>query len=95
MSEKMRVQVLLTEGERERFRRCADEVGTSLSTWFREAAVEKAECQHKREPLDTVEKLEAFFKECDRIHDGTGPEPDWEDVKRMIAESKIHGLPRG
>lgn len=94
MSEKLRVQVLLTEGERERFRRCADDVGTSLSNWIREAALEKAEQQDGRERLDTVEKLEAFFDQCDRIHDGTGPEPDWEDVKKMIAESKIHGLPR-
>jgi len=94
MSEKMRVQVLLTEGERERFRRCADDVGTSLSNWFREAALEKAEQQERHDRLDTVEKLEAFFAECDRRNRGRGREPDWEDVKKMIAESKIHGLPR-
>jgi len=93
MPKKTRVQVLLTEEERERFRRCARDVETSLSNFIREAAVEKAEQHQRRERLDTVEKLQVCSHECARIQDGTGPEPDWEDVKKMIAESKTHGLP--
>jgi hypothetical protein len=94
MAEKLRVQVLLTEEERERFRGCATAAGTSLSTWLREAGIEQAGRRERRQKLDTAEKLEAFFEECDEIDDGAGPESNWDDVKAMVAESKIHGLPK-
>ena len=94
MSEKLRVQVLLTEEERERFRRCAAKAGTSLSTWLREAGLAEATRRDKRDQLDTVEKLEAFFAECAERNRDRGREPDWDDVKKMILDSKSHGIPR-
>lgn len=93
MPRKERVQVLLTEQERERFRLHALASGTSLSNWMRRAGLSQAERAEKRDRLDTVEELEAFFVACDRLEDGGGAEPDWEQTRGVIGESRRRGLP--
>ena len=90
-----RIHIVLDTEEKERFRELARREGKNLSEWIREAVRERAASYPDELRLDTPEALEAFFAECDRSHGPDAPpEPDWEDVKRLIAESKIQGLPR-
>jgi hypothetical protein len=94
MPEKLRVQVLLTEAERERFRKCATAAGRSLSAWLREAGIQRADRHEKRDRLDTVEKLEAFFAECRRTAENRDREPGWDEAEAMIREESTRGLPK-
>jgi hypothetical protein len=94
MPRKERVQVLLSQEELERFRRHASAAGTSLSNWLREAGLRKADDVDQRERLDTPAALRGFFGRCDLLEDGTGTEPDWDEVKKLIAEGMTKGLPR-
>lgn len=88
-----RVQVLLTEQERERFRALARESGRSLSAWLRRAGLKHAEEMESRSRLDTAEALDEFFAECDALDEAGGAEPDWEETKKLLGESRTRGLP--
>lgn len=81
-----RVQVVLDEEERERFRRQAAREGMSLSAWLRRAGRERLEEQRAADAPRTLEDLRAFFTECDRREQGT--EPDWHE-HRMVIERSI------
>lgn len=89
-----RIHIVVDRAEKERCRVLAEREGKNLSEWVRAAVRERAAGYADQPALDTPEALEAFFDECDRAH---GPdaarEPDWEDHKRLIQESKIEGLP--
>jgi hypothetical protein len=88
-----RVQVLLSEEERERFRMHAKATGTSLSNWLRRAGLKQADELESRPRLDSVDALEEFFAECDALDDSGKTEPDWEQTKKLIADSRARGLP--
>lgn len=85
-----RIQLLVEEAEKERFRRRAEREGKSLSEWLREAAREKLAVAEERARLDSRDELRAFFEACDRREEGR--EPDWEEHRRVIGES-IRGAP--
>ena len=74
---KARIHIVLPAEEKERYRAMAEREGTTLSRWIREAVREKATKYDVERKLDTVEDLESFFQDCDRLHQGTeATEPD-------------------
>jgi hypothetical protein len=85
-----RVQVVLSEIEREEFRRAAAREGLSLSEFLRRAARDRLAAL-KPGQLSTVKELQAFFRECDRREEGV--EPDWKEHRAVIEESKAAGKP--
>lgn len=83
-----RIQVVVDDEEKERFRRQAAREGKSLSAWLREAA--RSRMARRGAPrLDTVEELQDFFHACDERE--TEPEPDWKEHRRMIERSTRSG----
>lgn len=81
-----RIQIVVDEGEKERFRRGAEREGKTLSGWLRDLARERLEAQEERRRLDTVEELRAFFAASDE-REGDAREPDWEEHRRVIDAS--------
>lgn len=86
-----RVQVIVGQQERERFRRCAERQGQSLSAWIRDAARERAG-EEPAERLETAAQVRDFFAECDR-RETEGREPDWHEHRQVIEESIRAGSP--
>jgi hypothetical protein len=84
----VRVQIVLDEIEREAFRRAADRDGLSLSDWLRRAAREQIQ-QRQPPALSSAEDLREFFKACDAREQGA--EPDWQQHRAVIEESKAKG----
>jgi hypothetical protein len=76
-----RVQVLLAEEERERFRRQAEREGLSLSAWLRRAGQDRLRSRQGRR-ISTVRELREFFREI---------EPDWEEHLAVMARSRASG----
>lgn len=85
----VRIQVLLTESEREAFRREAERQGQSLSGWLRESGVERLDESGDRRKITTQAGLQKFFAECDRREKGR--EPDWEGHLRVMDSSRGRG----
>ncbi len=69
-----RIQVVISEIEREAFRRAAAREGLSLSEFLRRAARDRIAFASAARP-GSVEELRAFFQECDEREEGE--EPDW------------------
>lgn len=84
-----RIHIILDEAEKERFRRQAEREGKSLAAWLREAARERFAASREDVELRTLEELRAFFDACDRRE--TGPEPDWEEHRKVIERSRGSG----
>ncbi len=85
-----RVHVVMDEVEREAFRRAAAREGLSLSDWLRRAARDRLAATRPPD-LSSVDDLRAFFQACDERE--VGVEPDWEQHRRVIEESKAGGRP--
>jgi NAD-dependent DNA ligase len=83
----VRVQVLLSEEEREALRRQAEREGRSLSGWIREAAIGKLE--KIDESIASAEELREFF--AARRDEEPGQEPDWKDHLDTIHRSRQRG----
>ena len=71
-----RVQLVIPDGDRDRFVHQARREGMTLSAWLRTAARERLEEQQRDDPFDSPADLEGFFRECDAL-EGPTPEPDW------------------
>jgi hypothetical protein len=84
-----RVQVVVDEEERERFRQQAGTEGLSLSAWLREAGRRRLHEKQNPRELKTVEQLDAFFVECRSREEGQ--EPDWEEHLAVIEGSVRSG----
>ena len=84
----VRVQVLLTEAEREAFRREAELRGQSLSGWLRESGIERLE-EEREKKISTTAELKRFFADCRRREKER--EPDWKDHLRVIESSRRRG----
>ncbi len=82
-----RVQVILSEAEREAFRRQAAAKKMSLSTWLREAGLKQLAAEQTG-PLRTVAELREFFGS---LPEEPGTEPDWDEHVRVMAESRRRG----
>lgn len=88
-----RLHILLTAGEKERYREIAEAQGLNLSAWVRRAVREAAARYGEETKLRTPEDLRRFFDGIDAARDPSeGPEPDWEDHLRLVEEGKRGGL---
>ena len=86
----VRIQVLLTEEEREAFRREAEKEGQSLSGWLRERGMRQLEeSDRKRRTIATSAGLRKFFAGCDRREKER--EPDWDEHLRVMDSSRRRG----
>lgn len=84
-----RIQVVLSDEEREAFRRQARREGKTLSSWLREAGLDRLRGADDREIAD-VDDLRAFFEALpDR--DSAQAEPDWSEHVRVIESSRGEG----
>lgn len=83
-----RVQVILSDEEREAFRRRAAAEGKSLSSWLRAAGRHRL-AERRPTPLDSAEALRAFFAGLPDAE--TGREPDWDQHRAVIAASRDEG----
>ena len=64
----------------------------TFSAWLRAAARERLEAGQRVERFESLEDVNRFFEDCDARR-GHGMEPDWEEHKRVIEESRMRGLP--
>ena len=85
-----RIHFIVKETAKMRYQDQARREGKSLGEWFREAADEKLASARPRR--FTVEELREFAAKCDAMHPPGAREMDWEDMKRIIMDSKIAGL---
>jgi hypothetical protein len=83
-----RMHLVLETADKERYRRCAERAGQTLSEWLRAAAEAKAAAE-AAPALDSPASLRAFFADCDARE--TGQEPDWELQRALVEESMRHG----
>lgn len=88
-----RVQLIIPDEDRDRFVHQARKEGMTFSAWLRAAARERLDAQERARRFESPDDLRRFFEECDSRR-GPGVEPDWEDQKRAIEESRLQGLPR-
>ena len=81
----VRVQVILDEKEVTQFKSQAVKESKSLSAWLRDAGKKMIEINGQQQRLTNPDSLKRFFRKCDES--GNGPEPDWEDHKKLILDS--------
>ncbi len=80
----------LDELEKEAFRARARAEGRSLSDWLRQVGRERLErTRPARLCLNTPDRLEAFFAECDARE--VGSEPDWPEHRIVASVSRREG----
>ncbi len=82
-----RVQVILSDAEREAFRRQASAKKMSLSNWLREAGLKQLESEQDR-PIRTTAELREFFAS---LPEEPGVEPDWAEHLDVMAQSRRRG----
>ena len=86
-----RVQLVMSDDDRERFVDQARQEGMSLSAWLRAAARERLEKRQSVKQFEAPEDVEEFFKSCAAL-DGPEVEPDWDQHLRVMNESRGRGL---
>ena len=86
-----RVQLVLSDEDRDRFVHQARREGKTLSAWLRTAAHQRLEEQQRSRPFESTSDLEAFFHACDAL-DGPAREPDWHEHLAVIEESRRRGI---
>ncbi len=84
-----RIQIVLNIDEKLRFKTAAKLAGMSLSAWLKECARLRLEEKSRTALPNTLETLQAFFSQCDRLE--TGEEPDWAQQKQIIEQSRTSG----
>lgn len=87
-----RVQLIIPDEDRERFAHQARSEGLTFSAWLRAAARQRLEERQRAQRFDSPKDLRQFLDEC-AARQGPGVEPDWEEHKRAIGESRLRGLP--
>ena len=86
-----RVQLVLSDEDRDRFVHQARREGKTLSAWLRIAAHQRLQEQQRSRPFESTSDVEAFFRECDAL-DGPEREPDWHEHLAVIEESRRRGI---
>lgn len=80
-----RIQVVLSEEERERFRREAEREHMSLSGWLRVAGEDRLRRALAGTRFESREALADFFRACDARE--VGREPDWDEHLKVMERS--------
>ena len=75
-----RIQLILSDEERELFKAQAHREGKPLDEWLKAAARRRLGWTPPATRSGRIEDLDAFFRKCDEIP-GPEREPDWEDFK--------------
>ena len=86
-----RFQLIIPDGDRDRFAHQAHLEGMTLSGWLRAAAEERIKQRERREPFTSSEDVRAFFAAHDESGSGLR-EPDWEEHLKTLDESKLAGI---
>ena len=84
-----RIHFVVSETAKTSYRDQARRDGKSLGQWLREAAAEKLAAA--RPAKFTLEELHEFNAACDARR-SDAPEPDWDQAKRIIADSRVAGM---
>lgn len=87
-----RIHFIVKETAKMRYQDQARREGKSLGEWFREAAEEKLASSRPR--LFTVEELREFAAKCDAMHPPGEREMDWEEMKKILVETRYPNLER-
>ena len=82
-----RVQLVISNEDRDRFVRQAQSEGMTLSEWLRVAARQRLEEQQRTHPFESPTDLGEFFRACDAL-EGPEREPDWQEHSTVIDESR-------
>ena len=90
MSAMARVQLVMSDEDRDRFIHQARSEGMTLSAWLRAAARERLKERQQVVPFESPAELEGFFRACDTL-EGPEMEPDWSEHLDVINESRRHG----
>ena len=85
-----RVQLVMSDEDRDRFSHQARSEGMTLSAWLRAAAHKRLQEQQRVAPLESPAELEGFFRACDAL-EGPDMELDWNEHLAVINESRRHG----
>lgn len=85
-----RVQLVMSDADRELFVDQARREGMSLSAWIRGAARERLEARQHGKRFTSEGDYREFFRRCAEI-EGPEREPDWEEHLAIINESKNSG----
>jgi len=85
-----RVQLVIPDKDRDRFVHQARREGMTLRGWLRTAARERLDRQQRSAAFESPEKLDAFFRDCDR-RSGSGTEPNWDEHLTVMDESRRRG----
>ena len=90
----VRIQLEISEADREDFARQARLEGLMLGAWLVKVARQRVETPRpdQRAPFQSREEVYAFFREISG-QDGPEREPDWEEHLRNMDESIREGLP--
>ena len=82
-----RVQLVISDSERDQFLRQAKREGMSFSAWLREAA--RARLNNKRQlaKFTSAGQIQDFFAECDTIP-GPARELNWDEQLTLIDQSR-------
>ena len=86
-----RVQLLISDEDRDRFVHQARREGKTLSAWLRAAAHQRLEEQQRPHAFASPADLEAFFRACDALQ-GPAREPEWNEHLAVIEESRNRGI---
>ena len=89
-----RIHILIDEAQKVRYQSHAARERKSLGAWMREAAEEKIARSAPRR-FASVQEFDAFVAECQArsaADGGLEREPDWEETKKIILDSKIRGI---
>ena len=89
-----RVHVIVNEAQKVRYQSQAAREGKSLGAWLRDAAEEKMARSAPRR-FASVREFDEFIAACQArsaAEGGLEREPDWEETKEIILDSKIKGL---
>lgn len=89
-----RIHILIDEAQKVRYQSHAARERKSLGAWMREAAEEKIARSAPRR-FASVQEFDAFVAECQArsaADGGLEREPDWEETKKIILDSKIRDL---
>lgn len=84
-----RIHFVVNETAKIAYQTQASREGKSLGEWMRQAAEDRLAAARPRK--FTVEELARFNADCDARR-ADQPEPDWDESKGVIAESRLAGL---
>ena len=86
-----RVQLVMSDDDRDRFVHQARQEGMSLSAWLRAAARERLETRQRVRLFESPDDVEEFFKSCSTL-EGPETEPDWSEHLQVMNGSANGGV---